>query len=274
MKNILVPTDYSANARNAAEYAIHLAKATGASVEFLHVFPQPEFIDDLPVNENSLRELIKKEKALLNKEARIFNSNFGIKIKCQVYPGKLHEVLKKMMFNQSADLVVAGIKGTSVIDRYFWGNTTTQLIKHATYPLLIIPSEKLFQPVNHITLAADYRSLLGEKSLHILKELSKAFKGKIQAVHIDDHEDDLAEIVDKTESERYFHRAFQGINHSYTTIEAENITTGLINFINSNNSDMVVMIPHKQNSWQSLFVGSTTKKMVYQSDIPLLILPA
>jgi nucleotide-binding universal stress UspA family protein len=274
MKNILVPTDYSLNARNAAEYAIHLAKATECSIEFLHVFHQPEFINDLPVIESSLKELTKKEKARIDKEAKTFSKKFGIKIKTQVYPGKLHEVLKKMMFNQSADLVVAGMKGSSIIDKYFLGNTTTELIKHASYPLLIIPSEKIFQPIKNITLGTDYKSILGEKSLSILKKLSMVFKAKIQAVHIDEHEEDLAEIVDKFESEKYIHKAFEGLNHSFVTLEAENITTGLLNYTKTKNSEMIVMIPQKQNTWQSYFMGSITKKMAYQSDVPLLILPA
>ncbi len=57
MKKILVPTDYSINARNAAEYAIHLAKATGASIEFLHVFSQPELTNNLPVHEDLLNNI-------------------------------------------------------------------------------------------------------------------------------------------------------------------------------------------------------------------------
>ncbi len=161
MKNILVPNDYSDNARNAAEYAIQLARATGASIEFLHVFPEPENVEEQE-DIQQFKDLLKKEKTILTCEAKNFNTKFGIKIKTTVYPGKLHEVLKTMMFNQSADLVVVGMKGISVIDKIFWGSTTTKLLQHATFPLIIIPSEKQFTPLKHVTFAADYNSLLGE----------------------------------------------------------------------------------------------------------------
>jgi len=272
MKNILVPTDYSPNARNAAEYAIHLAKATGASVEFLHVFSPPETVEELSAD-TSLDELTKLEKTKLNKEAKYYGSTFGIKINTIVYPGELHKVLAKMMVKQSADLVVVGMRGLSVVDKIFFGNTTTNLVKHASYPLLIIPAQFKFMPLKHITIGADYNSLLGVASFSLLKDLVGPFKGTTQVVHIDQTEEDLTEVVDRTESEKYFQRAFEGIRHSYTTLEADNVVLGLVDFLKTKNSDMIVMIPQKHNAWQSLFLGSSTKKMAYQTEIPLLLLP-
>ena len=42
-KNILVPTDGSGASRNAARYAVALAKATGARITALHVAPTHKF---------------------------------------------------------------------------------------------------------------------------------------------------------------------------------------------------------------------------------------
>jgi nucleotide-binding universal stress UspA family protein len=69
MKNILVPADYSDNARNAAEYAIQLARATGASIEFLHVFPEPENVEEQE-DIQQFKDLLKKEKTILTREAK------------------------------------------------------------------------------------------------------------------------------------------------------------------------------------------------------------
>ncbi len=46
MKTILVPTDYSAAADNAIEYAAHLSQEMHASIVLLHVFHMP-LIDPL-----------------------------------------------------------------------------------------------------------------------------------------------------------------------------------------------------------------------------------
>lgn len=46
MKNILVPTDFSAASRNAAKYAISFAKVFDAKVILLNVVTPPIIVDD------------------------------------------------------------------------------------------------------------------------------------------------------------------------------------------------------------------------------------
>ena len=60
MKTILVPTDFSEEARNAAEYAVKLAKEVKAKVILFHTFQVPIPISEVPVMVISENEMLKK----------------------------------------------------------------------------------------------------------------------------------------------------------------------------------------------------------------------
>jgi nucleotide-binding universal stress UspA family protein len=49
MKTILVPTDFSEAAKNAAEYAINLAKVLNTKVTLFHVYHVPLPISEVPI---------------------------------------------------------------------------------------------------------------------------------------------------------------------------------------------------------------------------------
>ena len=60
MKTILVPTDFSKSANNAAEYAANFAIATKAKILLFHVYNVPIIVSDVPVMTISPAELQKE----------------------------------------------------------------------------------------------------------------------------------------------------------------------------------------------------------------------
>ena len=69
MKTILVPTDYSKEARNAFVYALEIARLTMANIVVLHSFHRPIKVTDSVRIEDAVKELEKEENIILQEYA-------------------------------------------------------------------------------------------------------------------------------------------------------------------------------------------------------------
>ena len=53
----------------------------------------------------------------------------------------------------------------------------------------------------------------------------------------------------------------------------ELVVDGIEREIRETKADLLVMVPHKLNFWESLFHQSTTRSMALRAHIPILVLP-
>ena len=60
---------------------------------------------------------------------------------------------------------------------------------------------------------------------------------------------------------------------SFEFVISNNVSDGLANFIKEHHVDLPGMMPHKHNWAEHIFTKSETKEMIFESSIPLLILP-
>lgn len=145
IKKILVPTDGSERAERAADFAMALAKATGASLLFLNVIDEvpPAYayemesgapidvwaIDDLrqKYGEESVNRL--KEKA----------AAAGVTATTSVVDGHpWHEILAQAE-KEGADHIVIGSHGRRALAAAVLGNVAVNVIHGATVPVTVIP---------------------------------------------------------------------------------------------------------------------------------------
>ena len=83
-----------------------------------------------------------------------------------------------------------------------------------------------------------------------------------------------AEIMkDRIISENNIEKYFENEKHIYSFIENNNLINGLNDFISCNNIDMITMLPHNHNFLENIFIESQTKKMMFNTTIPLIIFP-
>jgi hypothetical protein len=66
---------------------------------------------------------------------------------------------------------------------------------------------------------------------------------------------------------------FENKEHLYCFLEDNNMIRGLKDFVSWNKIDLMVMMPRDRNLLGKIFEESKTKKMAFNTEIPLLILP-
>ena len=270
MKHIVLPTDFSDNARHACRYAINLYKGQEVTFHLIHSFEPPHptgmliRIDDI-LKKEALQNL-KNEQVLLEKDL-----HDGQKLGVDAVVGELNNVTNQVIRKNNAELIVMGTKGATGLKEIFVGSNASEIIQSAIKPVLAIPEDAAIKKPETFVLAADYENLNDISVLEPLRSIVKSLEGKLMVVNVkstDDGEIVFNPVTEKLAIEDYF----EDVDHSYHEIQNESVSEGLNDFLNQNDADVLAMIPEKNNFFMKIFHKSVTKQMVLHSQIPLLSL--
>ena len=270
MKHIVLPTDFSENARHACHYAINLFKGQEVKFHLIHSFEPPHptgmliRIDDI-LKKEALQNL-KNEQTLLAKDL-----HEGQEMDVDAIVGELNNVTNQVIRKNNAELIVMGTKGATGLKEIFVGSNASEIIQSSIKPVLAIPEDAPIKKPETFVLAADYENLENISALEPLRNLVKSVDGKLMVVNVQSNDD--GEIIFNPVSEKLaIEDYFEDIDHSYHEITNESVSEGLNDFVNSSNADVLAMIPEKNNFFMKIFHKSVTKQMVLHSQIPLLSL--
>lgn len=138
IKRILVPTDGSEGAREAAEYAARLAGRFGASVTLLHVMDTWLILKPFrhEQQEQLRQELLENGKAILTLAQTAF-AHAGIGVERELREGYPGDVIGQVASEGEYDLIVIGSRGAGMSNSWLLGNVSQQVARSAPCPVLI-----------------------------------------------------------------------------------------------------------------------------------------
>ena len=143
IKRILVPTDFSATADAALDYAIDLAATLGASVSLVHVFDDPFVAGGVfsgeyaPIPQEMRQEILEDlRRRLEGTVARHGHSELSP----QVLIGPTARTIVDSARDARADLIVMGTHGRSGISHVLLGSIAERVVRTAECPVLTVRS--------------------------------------------------------------------------------------------------------------------------------------
>lgn len=266
MKQILVPTDFSPNAEKALDYAIQLAKFMKSEVFVLHSV-DPGLPESTITDANEKMELLKQ--SIVSKEM--------IQIKTEICEGATVNAIVDVAADEKTDLVVMGTLGNSAFKEKVFGSKTAAVIGKTDVPVLAIPLLAEWKVPKKILLAINQFDE-DDASLDVVFKLAKSFNASIQVAVFTDTDDDYVEDYGEHEAQIITYRDLLKEKHPGIDIHAvhlagKHFSENLKNWIDKNNIDILVMLTHKRGVLESIFNRSMTKKMSYNTEIPLLAIP-
>ena len=190
-------------------------------------------------------------------------------IECVVKPGFVVDEIRETVQEKGIDLVVMGIKGTNKLAELLIGSNTIGVIKGVKCPTLIIPKDVSFKPIQTIAYACDFEKISDESALKKLKTFIQELKAKLMIMHV---VDPVAEKVttEKAISGVQIENVFADVTHSLHFPEDDDMVHAINTFVDSNNIDLLAMIPHKHKLFSHMFREGNTKKMVFHTHVPLM----
>jgi len=282
MKKILAPTDFSETAKNAASYAIELAKLIKAEVILLHVFDVPVAATDVSIVMPSPQELEEiNAEALKNSEQELKRKHGdSVIISGIVKMGFLVDETIHLIKEKRIDIIVMGITGAGKLAEVLMGSNATRVAKKINCPTIIVPEKAKFSQLKNIAFACDYNEIEESGALDQLVDFVKLFDARLMIVNIGkqvekhSYSNDLAgkllEYIFENINESL--DIPNGINYSIHQQKDEDVVHGINKFLDKHNADLLVMIPRKHSLLWGLFHESNTKKMAFHTHVPILAL--
>lgn len=272
MKKILVPTDFSKNAKIAADYAAYLAKAFNAEITLLHTFryyyhEDGYFID---VEEKLLEVLDEKLQLEKNRLNEKFDYTVG-RIQVNNTHGFLIDVLAGMDAKKEFDLVVMGTKGSSGVEEILIGSLTASAINRIETPILVVPEMEELKNINRVVFAADYKDM-DDRDLDFLKEFAEKLNATVDVLKILDKKGEALAIQEFDEMGIAYDYALSGVKHEFHYQSHEDIEEGMNHYLKKHPAELLCVYARKHSLLEKLFHKSFTKKMAFHTNLPLLVI--
>jgi len=271
MKQILVATDFSNSAANAMEYAMALAKTLDMEVCAIHAILPTEGVDNNIFNAIFIKDYYDNKRQALKEWVSTFTSNdeyknIAVSTLCDV--GLVKNVITKYIDEHHVELLVMGVTGSTGITGIV-GSNASVLVSIVKIPTLIIPLESKFSKTPVITLATDYETRLSANDVDALNEMVLAFGSekmqvlyvgeKAEVKHVETGENRLKALIKHTELE-------------FNYIKENSTLTGILDFIEKQETDILCLVKHHHNVVYRLFNRSTVNRVINKSVKAILVL--
>ena len=291
LQRLLAATDLSAPARHAVERAALVARATGARLDVLHVAAFSgldelrRLVANLPADIDArMRE---QTQMLMDALAATIRDRYGVEAASHVASGPLLKSISDSPLAQSADLLVLGARGGSMLRHLVLGSTAARLLDGFGRPMLVVKRAP----------AAGYRCVLvpvdfSETSLPAIQmamavapgarivpmhAYEAPFEGKLRYAGVEDHY--LQEYRNQALAEA------QGLMKALcekaglpmtpdSPVLAHGSPAGrILAQEDEQDCDLIVMGRQGQGQVADLLLGSVSRRILAESEADVLVLP-
>lgn len=270
MKTILVATDFSRAATNAANYAAEMALTINADILLLHVYQIPVGYLEVPIAV-SLEDLRMGAEKQINDIKRQLNKKTTNKlhIATEVRMGSFFMELKNVCESVTPYTVVMGSQGTTAAQHLFFGSNTVLAMKHLAWPVITIPDGLVFSSIKKIGIACDFEKVVDTIPIEEIKMLILDFKAELHILNTGSNKEFKPDVVFES---GLLQEMLETLKPSYHFITNENTDLGIIDFAEKNHIDLLIVFPKRHSLLDKIMHKSHTKQLVLHSYVPVMAL--
>lgn len=283
MKTILVLTDFSANARCAAEVALKLSGKLHADLLLFNTYIDyatipcagggawvvDEFTDRkrkskrcLTALTNDLEHLKEELEPNDHKPAISFDLN-----DCHLEMD-VADILKQ----NEVELIVMGARSHTKDDALY-GYDTNSVVDHATRPVLIVPAKTDLKQIRKVVFASNFDEE-DFKAIHYLVKLGELFHCQLEIIHVVTPDKQATgqsarAAAFKKELEQF---KYEGL--TYQEVSGKQVIDTLTDLSTKTGAGMLAVLHHQRSFFARLFAHSETKRVLTEQKIPLLVFPS
>lgn len=280
LKNILWPTDFSREAREALLYADALAKTFDARITALHVAPDLSLAlyEDSPVIQQELIRRMDASKKDAQAKLQSSGKKKGISFrKIVVTEGSAAKKIIETVEKEKVDLIVMGKRGQSFVEKILIGSVANHVLRHSPVPVLVTKKRRQKFKVKKILVPTDFTK--GEDvERDFAWKLAKGFGASLTLLYVLELYGHDFRMVDKmfpAVLEKFKKRAKKegkGVAVSEEMTRAINAAIGIEDYARTHRYDLIVMATCASRLGR-FFLGSTTEKVISSTDLPVFAIP-
>ncbi|HEA79238.1 MAG TPA: universal stress protein, partial [Maribacter sp.] len=272
----LIPIDFSNNSWNALEYAVQLFKSEPCNFFILHI----DELNKSDENGNSFLVIAKPSPTTIKDKMNRFVERIGNLpsnvahqfIALKEY-GDFIDLIKKTVQEKKIDLIVMGTKNIFHFKATVFGSNIGNVITKVPCNVLVIPEGTALKKPKKIAFPTDFNLFYSYPILHSLTEILEISNAYLEVVHVSQSQPIFtnSQVNNKEYLNDYLHELFSN-SHSFQSILGANIRDSIINYISSNEIEMLTMVAKNLNLFQQLFINNSTDHLSYHTSVPLMVI--
>jgi nucleotide-binding universal stress UspA family protein len=283
LRRILVPVDFSEASENSFRFSWEIARRFGASIDLVYAM-EGFFEGHEPSSSSFLENYFQTVKSDLEAFAQKMREKWqpgeanpkpggpgerrsAVRIQAKVEFGFPDSVIEEQ--SSRYDLIVMGTTGKGSVAAKLFGSVSTTVSQNAHCPVLLVPPSARFGGFRDILYASNFESNDPEKIKQVVA-FAKKFDSQLHFVHVgkaDEPGGQLEKVL------------FQ-INYKYSDpakpfifekMVGDDVVEKLHEYAFYHKNDLFVFVTPRRGLWQSLLHKSLTKKMLLNTDTPVLV---
>lgn len=289
---LLVPTDFTEHSFNAACVAVRFAASHKLSVRFLHSYIDPHITSNVQLTDNLTYEIAEADAVEhLIDAANGQMSKFTKRLKGLMKDGILpvvrfaHTIVEGVPEDAIIDfakatppyLVVMGTRSSEKKEKDTIGSVTAEVLDECRFSVLTIPEDfdytEGFKPQNILFFSnLDQEDILAMDTLYRYFNSSHA---KVTIIHIpprrrfvDRNAGHSAMALSDYCSKKFTHYTFESV-----PVSPKSAIDELNQLQNERHFDLLVVPNRRKNAFSRLFNPGLAHKILFQTDMPMLVIP-
>ncbi|HXB46094.1 MAG TPA: universal stress protein [Puia sp.] len=273
MEKIIVATDFSKTALNAAKYAAALSSELHAQLILVHVIEVPLAPLQVPLTAMEFAEIEKVAAGQLDdlKEHLLFYTKKQIDVRTEIKYGFAETALEALAKEIAPLAVVVGLRGDAPSPNFFMGSTAWRIVPFVQCPVLIIPDKAVFSGIKSIAIASDSQQINENSTIQAIKKWLTAFSVSPDIVHVNTQEDSSMKNIT---GNIFLYNRFAECSPLFHSIDDKNVEEGIFGFLKQKKPDLLIVVPGKYSFFKKLFHASHSKQLILHSHLPVLAVHA
>ncbi len=291
LKNILCATDLSDFSSHAVSYAIAMAREFNAKLYLCHVFDLPSFsvhgtayVFQPQQQDNLLKYAAEKLETLMEKQS--------IEWELIVTTGPIADTIARQAEEKEIDMAVVATHARSGLKRLFLGSVTERLIRTISCPLLIVVPPDA-DTDSHLIEVLNFKNILvgcdfspdADKAVEYGLSVAQEFQAGLHLVHVIEPIDYKEMVSSDALAEELRQNLHDSSNRKLLDLVPEetyhwcDVKTACLTgepfeeisrYAVSHEIDLIVLGVRGLNMVETLFLGSTTDRVLRRTACPVL----
>lgn len=287
-RNVLIPVDFSPFSLTAVKVGFQFAERLSSRPVLLHAYPDPAFSDEVLSNYDDIisQENMEEDRFRFEKSASLAMKAFRAKIEENIIYGLIPDrkfssalsegipeevILDSARISPPAIIVMAtrGIhkKAADVI-----GSVTAEVMDSCRNPIFTVPENYSLDTIDGIRNIAFVCSLSGRDvmAMSVFNSFFPACDCNITLIPVQE-KGNVKGRVDSLKS--VLKNSFPHINFDSRIFRPEELRSGFENFYHEAGIQLIIAPNRKRNIFTRLFNPGIAHRILFEKDVPMLVVP-
>jgi len=278
---VLVPTDGSEAANNAAEGAVALAERFDADLHAISVLKDADY--PISVRSELSTELAEQATAVLDEIASRANE-IGVDSTTELIEtdAPVHQAIIDYGPEHDADIIVMGTHGRTGLNHLILGSIAERTLRVSPLPVLTVHGETDIHPeIETIIVPTDGSETASAAGTHAI-QLAALTGASLHAVHVINLValsgeygsgsvlQELRQVGQQAVDDIVRRGTEAGVQSAETAILSGAPSREVVDYATDHDADLVVVGTHGRSGLDRLLLGSVTEKIVRPAEMPVL----